>query len=41
MDYGAGLTFLRPLSDWLAQVDWQGKTLPRFAIVENDAITSI
>lgn len=28
--YGEKLTFLRPLSIWLENVEWQGKTVPRF-----------
>lgn len=28
--YGEGLTFIRPLSIWLQQVEWEGKTVPRF-----------
>jgi hypothetical protein len=28
--YGAHLTFLRPLSIWLEQVRWEGRTVPRF-----------
>lgn len=31
--YGAQLTFLRPLSVWLETVSYEGKTLPRFAKV--------
>ena len=29
--YGEHLTFLRPLSVWLENVAWEGKTIPRFA----------
>jgi hypothetical protein len=28
--YGERLTFLRPLSIWLEDVEWDGKTVPRF-----------
>lgn len=28
--YGKNLTFIRPLSDWLEKVEWQGKILSRF-----------
>jgi hypothetical protein len=28
--YGERLTFLRPLAIWLEQVEWEGKTVPRF-----------
>jgi len=28
--YGERLTFLRPLTVWLEQVKWEGKTVPRF-----------
>ena len=28
--YGAELIFLRPLSSWLATVEYEGKTTPRF-----------
>ena len=28
--YGERLTFLRPLTIWLEQVEWEGKTVPRF-----------
>ncbi len=28
--YGEGLTFLRPLTVWLEQVEWEGRTVPRF-----------
>ncbi len=29
--YGEQLTFLRPLTVWLEQVEWEGKSVPRFA----------
>jgi hypothetical protein len=29
--YGERLTFLRPLAIWLQQVEWEGKTVPRFS----------
>jgi hypothetical protein len=29
-DYGNRIKFTRPLSSWLENVQWQGKTLPRF-----------
>ena len=28
--YGEGLTFVRPLSVWLENVEWQGEVVPRF-----------
>ena len=28
--YGEKLTFLRPLSSWLENVEWEGETVPRF-----------
>ncbi|MFZ1075785.1 MAG: DUF1653 domain-containing protein [Minisyncoccia bacterium] len=28
--YGDGITFIRPLSNWLETVEWEGKTVPRF-----------
>ncbi|HUB94153.1 MAG TPA: DUF1653 domain-containing protein [Verrucomicrobiae bacterium] len=28
--YGERLTFLRPLTSWLEQVEWEGKMVPRF-----------
>lgn len=28
--YGKKLTFVRPLSVWLENVEWEGKTVPRF-----------
>lgn len=28
--YGERLTFVRPLSVWLQQVEWEGVTVPRF-----------
>ena len=28
--YGERLTFLRPLTVWLEQVEWDGKIVPRF-----------
>ncbi len=32
--YGAGLKFVRPVSVWLENVEWKGKTVPRFKLVE-------
>lgn len=29
-EYGDYLTFIRPVREWLEEVEWQGKTLPRF-----------
>lgn len=29
--YEERLTFLRPLSIWLEQIDWEGKFVPRFS----------
>ena len=29
-EYGDKLTFVRPLSIWLEDVEWNGKTVPRF-----------
>ena len=31
--YGEKLTFLRPLTVWLENVEWEGKTVPRFTKV--------
>lgn len=31
--YGPGLFFVRPVKEWLDQVEWQGKTVPRFTPV--------
>lgn len=28
--YGGRLTFLRPVTIWLEQVEWEGKKVPRF-----------
>jgi hypothetical protein len=28
--YGDGLTFIRPVREWLDQVEWQGQLVPRF-----------
>jgi hypothetical protein len=28
--YGEHLTFLRPLTVWLEDVEWEGRTVPRF-----------
>ncbi|MDQ5972060.1 MAG: hypothetical protein QG553_219 [Patescibacteria group bacterium] len=28
--YGEKLTFIRPLRVWLENVEWEGKTVPRF-----------
>jgi len=30
-EYGEKLTFIRPLTVWIEQVEWGGKTVPRFA----------
>jgi len=29
-EYGPGMYFVRPLTEWLEQVEWHGKTVPRF-----------
>ena len=29
-EYGEKVTFIRPLTVWLEQVEWEGKTVPRF-----------
>lgn len=34
-NYGKKLTFVRPLSEWLEPVEWQGKTIPRFIVLKN------
>lgn len=31
--YGPGLYFVRPVKEWLEQVEWQGKTVSRFTAV--------
>ena len=28
--YGKHLTFLRPVNEWLEQVEWQNRIIPRF-----------
>jgi hypothetical protein len=28
--YGANITFVRPVSAWLEEVEWQGEQVPRF-----------
>lgn len=33
--YGAHVTFARPLKSWLETVEWQGETVPRFVKVVN------
>ncbi len=33
--YGEGIIFLRPLTSWLEQVEWEGQTTPRFVEVES------
>lgn len=32
--YANGLQFVRPVSVWLETVEWEGKTVPRFAMLE-------
>ena len=32
-EYGERLTFLRPLTSWLEQVEWDGKVISRFTII--------
>lgn len=32
--YGPGFTFVRPVSIWLENVEWQGQNVPRFTSVE-------
>ena len=29
-EYGDRVSFVRPLSSWLAEVAWEGKSVPRF-----------
>jgi len=29
-EYGEKLTFIRPVGGWLENLEWQGKTVPRF-----------
>jgi len=29
-EYGEKLTWIRPVSDWLKDVEWQGRITPRF-----------
>lgn len=29
-EYGEGITFSRPLSEWLEEVEWKGEMVPRF-----------
>lgn len=33
-EYGERLTFIRPLTVWLEQVEWEGETVPRFHRIE-------
>jgi hypothetical protein len=32
--YEEHIIFARPLSNWLEQIEWHGKTKPRFALIE-------
>jgi hypothetical protein len=32
--YGKELQFIRPISDWLMTVEWQGSTVPRFTLID-------
>ena len=32
-NYGKKLTFMRPISNWLAPADWNGATVPRFTLI--------
>lgn len=32
--YGAKLTFIRPISDWLSEVEYEGKKITRFTLAE-------
>lgn len=34
-DYGRKLIFIRPVSEWLEQVEYQGTTRPRFSKIRN------
>jgi len=29
-EYDEKLTWIRPISDWLTEIEWQGKVVPRF-----------
>jgi hypothetical protein len=31
--YGEKLTWIRPVSDWLVEIEWEGKLVPRFTQV--------
>jgi hypothetical protein len=31
--YGHELQFIRPISDWLMTVQWQGESVPRFRVL--------
>lgn len=31
-NYGKKLVFMRPISNWLAPAEWQGKTVQRFTL---------
>lgn len=33
--YGQGVLFARPLSEWLDEVDFEGRRIKRFALVHN------
>jgi hypothetical protein len=32
--YGKRLQFIRPISDWLMMVEWQGASVPRFKLAD-------
>lgn len=32
--YGERITFVRPLAIWLEQVEWEGRTVPRFTKIK-------
>lgn len=34
-NYGKRLVFMRPISNWLAPAEWQGKTVQRFTLIQN------
>ena len=34
--YGSGFKFVRPVSIWLENVEWEGQTVPRFSLVEGE-----
>lgn len=40
-EYPIGYVWIRPLVMWNSDVEWQGKTVPRFELVPNDDLSKI